>query len=196
MATAVQVSGQSTMSVQGGVIHSALTNSADGEADLGIHGQVTLTRPFTTGPLGLRVATAFTQRGATFRVGGVTSRGRASMNYLQLPLLLTLNAGSQSPVAVHGFGGVSPSFMVNCHYEFPGYISSDTCDEGVYIKRTYVEWLVGAGITVRSGNRAIVLDALFNQGLSAIYESGGRVKTRAITLLAGVELALHGAHTP
>lgn len=194
---AAGASAQAMVGLQGGIIHSTLTGGQLGDvgADLGIHGQLSVTLPFQTGPLGLRAALAFAQRGATYRPGGVSAETRASMDYLQLPLLLTLNTAAEGQVSLHAFGGIAPSVMVSCQY-VSGTFTSDTCDEGVYIRGTYFEWLAGAGVTVRRGATAIVVDTFFNQGMSSIFDSGGSIKTRAITLIAGVEIPLRREETP
>jgi len=190
--SAASAAAQTTVLLQGGIIHSTLSGSqaSEVEADLGIHGQLSLTLPWTAGPLALRVGTAFTQRGATFRQGGLAAKVQASLDYLQVPVAVTMNTAAEGQISLHAFGGLSPSVMVTCQYEIPGSLALlDPCEDSM--RGIYFEWLAGAGLTLRRGGTAIVLDALFNQGLSSIYKSYGGVKTRAIAFIAGVELPLN-----
>jgi hypothetical protein len=190
---AASASAQTMLSLQAGGIRSTLVGGAarNTDARIGLHGAVSFTIPFPA-RLGFRTGAALVQRGATVDSGSPGGgRIEIAMDYVQIPLLLAFNTASQRSLSAHALGGITPGFRVACSYAIPGFPTSDVCGEPVYVRGTYFEWLAGAGLTWRHERGAATLDFVLQQGMSSIYDDGADAKTRAFTLLAGVEFPLH-----
>ena len=101
------------------------------------------------------------------------------IDYLQIPVLLRLNAGSSSPNGFAAFGVIGPAIEFKIADEVEGF----TLDEG--FEGADVSLLFGGGIDVAR----IIVEGRYEQGLRRIndtFSDFSEIKKQSFTILFGV----------
>lgn len=184
------------LGVQGGVAFSSVggddaTTAAlgfDPQGVTGFVGTVYLNYAFTP-IVSFQPGVSFVQKGLEGTEGGTTLA--IDVDYFEIPLLLRFDVPTAGSVGVHFLGGTIISFEAGCDISFG--TASATCeDDGTEISSTDFGLAAGAGLTFGIGRAALVIDGMYNLGLSSIDDSTDdfSVKNRAFTITAGFEIPL------
>jgi hypothetical protein len=112
------------------------------------------------------------------QVAGTT--GSTTLSYLEIPILLRINIGSQSREGISVYGLVGPVADINLKADF----------NGVDVKKSYESLdlgiLFGGGIEITR----VLIEARYNKGLRNVLSSTGSlaqdIKTHSFALLFGV----------
>jgi len=128
--------------------------------------------------VGFRVEGLFSRKGAKNEEAG--DDFKFNLDYIDVPVLLTLGPSSSDTTRFNVFTGPQFSFNIKAEDEFNG-IKTDRDDD---VKGNDFGWVIGAG--VESGR--FTADARYTIGLSNIAEGGGDVKNRVFSVMLGVKL--------
>jgi hypothetical protein len=154
---------------------------------------------FGLGRLGLQPELLVVTRGAEFsdeEEQGIT--GRFKVDYIEVPVLLTLPLTTGTGIAPYIFGGPNFAFEIGCKVEAElGDIeASDDCDdldpgETFDRKSTDIGATAGAGLEFPLGPGALLIEGRYNWGLSNISDiEGVDIKSRTAAVLAGYSIPL------
>lgn len=199
MALPTVVSAQASIGVRGGL--SLASVSGDNTDELGttkglnIGGFVNVP---LSGVAGLQIGAGFVQKGGEESEAGVTAK--IGVDYIEIPLLLTLSPSTAGSVGFDFFVGPAVSFKAGCTVSgsFDGTDVSIDCDDpevDVELKSIDFGAMVGAGLDIAVSDAAsLVLQGFYNFGLTSIDDSSDpdSVKNRAFSILAGLSFTLGG----
>ena len=128
--------------------------------------------------LGWRLEGLFSQKGAKNAEAGEDFKFK--LNYIDVPLLLTLGPSSSDDTRFNVFTGPQFSFNLKAEDEFLG-VTTDRDDD---VKSSDFGWVLGAGLE----KGRITADARYTLGLSNIAEGGGEAKNRVFSVMIGFKL--------
>ena len=190
--------GQLTLGFRGGLSLASLggddAGSVDSRTGLALGGFFKLPLP---GVLGVQVGAGFVQKGFEETELGVDFE--FNLGYIELPLLLTFSPPTTGNVGFNFFVGPALGFNTGCNFSATegGVTVNVDCDDpslDAPVKSVDLGAMVGAGLDIGlTGNVSLVLDVLYNFGLTKIPDSGsGDTKNRAFSILAGLSFSVGG----
>lgn len=199
LALPTMVAAQASVGFRGGLSYATLSGDdvedLDSRKGLNIGG-------FVNVPLsdvaGLQFGAGFVQKGATETELGVDIE--IGLDYLEIPVLLTLSPPTTGKVGFNFFVGPAVSFETGCSISGSedGVEISFDCDDPefeVELKSVDFGAMVGAGLDISVADKvSLVIDAFYNLGLTNLDDSGDEEdgKHRAFSLLAGLSFVVGG----
>ena len=146
--------------------------------------------------VGLQFGAGFVQKGFEETEAGV--KVELGVDYLELPLLLTLSPPTTGNVGFNFFFGPAVAFKTSCNLSGSegGVEVSFDCDDPdfeVDLKTVDFGAMVGAGLDIGvTDNISVVVEGFYNLGLTKIDDSGAddNVKNRAFSFLAGLSFSV------
>lgn len=199
MAPPTAVAGQTTLGFRGGLSLATLggddIESIDSRTGLNIGGFVNI--PLSD-VLGLQIGAGFAQKGFSETELGVDVS--FEVDYIEIPLLLTLSPPTTGNVGFNFFIGPALGFKASCNVtgSEDGVTVSVDCDDPDFeldLKSVDFGAMVGAGLDIGlTDNVALIIEGFYNLGLNKIDDSGDDddVKNRAFSLLAGLSFSVGG----
>ena len=188
MALPTMVAGQRTITLRGGLSIASLggDDAADVDSRNGLNIGAFFDLPMSD-VLGVQLGAAYVQKGGVDTEAGVESE--LKLNYVELPLLLTISPAAGGNVGFDFFVGPVFSFNTNC--EVANATQTFQCSNPlVGLDAKSNEWgaMVGAGLDYGiSESVSLVLDVFYNYGFTKIDNSGvDDVKNRSFSIVAGV----------
>lgn len=183
--TATGLSAQLVLGVHAGATFAKVSdvNQASSRTGLDVGASLTAHLP---GIMGIQVGAYFEQKGADVNSGGIAASYK--VNYVEIPVLLQIGIPSPGPLSAHFLVGPAFGYQANCNVSAAG-ISSSCSSLGLDMKKMDIGAMGGVGATLKAGGLNILLDALYNFGLTDI-ENGGTAKNRAFTIRAGLGFPL------
>ena len=197
MTLPVVAAGQSTFGIRGGL--SIASFGGDDAGDPASRKGFSIGGFFNvplSGTIGVEVGAGFVQKGATETELGVETE--LAINYIEIPLLLTLSPPTTGNVGFNFFVGPALSFKTSC--------DASVSEDGVTVnfacavadlplKSFDLGAMVGAGLEFGlTESASLVFDLFYNLGLTKIDNSGvdDDTKNRAFSILAGVSFPVGG----
>jgi len=119
------------------------------------------------GPLALQPELNYIQKGA--ESGGTTTK----LGYIELPLLLKVQAPSSGPVSPNLFLGPTAALNVNAEEE----TSSGTTDISDDVRSGELGLMVGVGVDAALGVGTLLVDARYGLGLTSLDEDDDIAET-------------------
>lgn len=184
------------LGVQGGVAFASVGGDDATTASLGfdpqgvtgIVGTVYLNYAFTP-IVSFQPGVSFVQKGVEGTESGIPVS--IDIDYFEIPLLLRFDVPSAGSAGVHFLGGPVVSFEAGCDLT-EGPLSASCDDADAEITSTDFGFAAGAGLTFGIGRASLVIDGMYNLGLSSIDDSTDdfSFKNRAFTITAGFEIPL------
>lgn len=146
--------------------------------------------------VGLQFGAGFVQKG--FKETELGVKFEFGVDYLELPLLLTLSPPTTGNVGFNFFFGPAVGFKTGCSVSGSegGVKVSVDCDDPEFevdLKSVDFGAMVGAGLDIGvTDNVSVVIEGFYNLGLTKIDDSGvdANVKNRAFAVLAGLSFSL------
>lgn len=189
------VAGQRALGVRGGVNFSSFAgdDGEDFDPTTGYNFGA-----FFKGPvsdiLGVQIGVGLAQKGAEDTEVGILTE--ITLNYLEVPLLLTLSPATFSRVGFTFSAGPVLGFNTGCNFKrssATGVTELDVeCENplvNVEVKSFEVGAMVGVGVDIGlTESVSLLLDGLYNYGFTKVDDSGvdDDVKNRAFSLLVGL----------
>lgn len=191
--SSLSLGAQTVLSVEGGASIAKWGGRAAGgtSSRTGLAAGVSLTFPVSE-LLGVQVGAAYVQKGADFSVSGMNAE--VAIDYLQVPVLLYVRMPSSGRVSAHVLVGPAVGFQTKCNGKVSGSGVTQTfsCGSPGPGSRTVDLGAMGGlgiGIDVAPKLR-IVVEALYNLGLTSISKGGADYRNRAFTIRAGLAVPL------
>ncbi len=146
--------------------------------------------------VGLQFGASFVQKGTEETEAGV--KFELGIDYLEIPVLLTLSPRTTGNVGFNFFFGPAVAFKTGCSVSGSegGVKVSVDCDDPDFeadLKSVDFGAMVGAGLDISvTDNVSVVVEGFYNLGLTNIDDSGddNNVKNRAFSLLAGLSFSV------
>jgi len=152
------------------------------------------------GLIGIQTGVAYSQKGASETDGDLDLA--IELDYIEVPLLLTVNLPTASSVRPRLYAGPQVAFEASCTLTgTEGSISVDVdCDSdeiedlGFETESTDFSLLFGGGLDVEAGPGVLTLDGRYDLGLRNINASSGadqaEAKNRNVQIVAGYAVRL------
>lgn len=128
---------------------------------------------------------------------GATFTGELRLDYIEIPVLLTVPLMTGPGIAPYLYGGPAFAFEVGCTVAFSGggFAGSASCDEGddeFDRKKFDVGAMIGGGIAVPAGPGALLLEGRYNFGLINLNDSDedGSARHRSGAVLLGYSIPI------
>lgn len=134
------------------------------------------------GVVGVQAEVNWLRNEADVPAFGPVPAGTIRVDYLQVPVLLKLNAGTRSSYAFNLYGIVGPSFEVKVRDEISGFGGPSAVDFG--FENVNVGLMFGGGVEISR----IILEARYSKGLRSIDKNLdiADVKLNSFAVLAGI----------
>ncbi len=170
----------------------------DKKRRVGLNAGIYATIPLA-GPFSLQPEAHYSQQGVTFTANttGTAPTAALKVDYVQVPVLLRIDAGSKESM-IHPifFAGASGAFRISCNVgvNSSGTNTTQQCSENTTssakdrLKKYDVSAVGGAGFAVHGLGRAYTLSLRYAQGLANIStESGGAApKNSVLSIQLGI----------
>ena len=140
-----------------------------------------------TDNMGIQLGGSYSSKGKREGDGGVISRIR--MDYFEVPVLLRTRLPSYgTALTYHYFVGPAVAFLTKCSVASDPSAPQTSCTEAdLLVKNLDLGVLGGVGVDVEVSDAfTLVIDVVYNFGLSSIDKAGNDVKNRAFTMQAGI----------
>jgi hypothetical protein len=144
--------------------------------------------------VGVHLGAIYSQKGAKLDVEEEDAEATVALDYIEIPMLLTLTIPSNGPLGSRIYLGPAVAFEVGCELRGSegGLDISLDCDETDIDTETFdIGAVGGAGLSWEASESFLLsLDLFYNLGLTSIAAEEGDAKNRTFSVQAGVGFPL------
>lgn len=155
---------------------------------------------FDMGRFGVQPELMYVTKGGKFdeffdELGSLS--GDLRLEYIEIPVLLTVPLMTGPGVAPYVYGGPAFAFEVGCKVGFDvggisGSAACDDSDEELERKKFDIGAMIGGGVSIPAGPGALLIEGRYNFGLVNLNDTGeeGTIRNRSGAVLAGYSIPI------